>query len=128
MLVAIATQPALASPTPHPQQTAVPAETDGPGSAEAADVTGDTVSTPAGEVDLRRVLVRMQLVEMGRSPADAAASAALLTEADLDVLVANPDMMQEAGMSTFWVIVIGVALIAGVIAIAAAGNGSISVF
>ncbi|MHC5114237.1 MAG: hypothetical protein ACYTGP_07400 [Planctomycetota bacterium] len=59
---------------------------------------GRLESAPAhAPPDLRRLHVYAQLVELDYAPLEARDAVAELTEADLDVLCANPDMLQRAG-------------------------------
>lgn len=112
LVLAIVTQPVRSAPTRPVGAT--------PGLIMAADVLPDVA-------DQRRQ-VESQLVELGRAADEAASLADQLTEADLIVLGANPQMMQEAGNSLFWTLLIGALLIAGLVAIAASSNGSVSIF
>ncbi|MCZ6837291.1 MAG: hypothetical protein O7G85_16065 [Planctomycetota bacterium] len=73
-----------------------------------------------------RLQIMQRLIEMGRDPEKASEMAFALTEEDLDVLGANPRMMQEAGamksqVSNFW---ISFLVIVGLFALLAAGDGT----
>ena len=73
-----------------------------------------------------RLQIVQQLIEMGRDPEEARRQAEALTEEDLIVLGANPDMMQAAGeqnaqATNFWLSLI---LVAGFFALLAAGDGT----
>ncbi|MHC4947470.1 MAG: hypothetical protein ACYTG1_04320 [Planctomycetota bacterium] len=117
-----ATQPVIGRTPP-----AVPAP---PAPAPAARAADDAPTDPAPvapDADAARATVAAGLVELGHTPEQAAAAAAQLTEADLAVLVGNPRMMQTAGGNEMLVILIGAALIAGLIAIAASSDGSVSI-
>ncbi|MHC5023550.1 MAG: hypothetical protein ACYTGG_06510 [Planctomycetota bacterium] len=120
ILVAVTTaQPALATeptaPPPDPAPVApAPAPTPPPPPPAPPHEGADTIAA--------------RLVDLGWSEADAAIAAAELTPADLDVLLENPEMMQNAGASSTHTagILVGVLLLGGLIALAWAGDGSIS--
>ena len=75
-----------------------------------------THAVAAGEVLLQprgadRRQIAEQLVEIGRAPDQAGEAAGRLTDADLEVLLAHPEMMQAAGgleMTIGVLVVIGV--------------------
>lgn len=77
-------------------------------------------------VEARRIIAG-QLVELGRSPGEAGELSMLLTQADLDVLIQNPAMMQVAGAMSAQTnnLIMGLLVLGGLIAIAAAGDGFI---
>jgi hypothetical protein len=69
---------------------------------------GEVLTEPRG-ADRRQIAE--QLVEIGRAPDQAAEAAGRLTAADLEVLLAHPEMMQAAGgleMTVGVLVVIGV--------------------
>ncbi len=86
-------------------------------------------SEEAAEVRSGRELVARQLFELGRSVTEANGLASRLTEEDLAVLLANPEMMQSAGGMNRVVLSIIVAglIVAAIIAIAASSNGFIHI-
>lgn len=102
-----------------------------PGLARSVDAPNDSsAQETTAEVPLTlytaRLQVMQQLIEAGRDPDEAREMASALTEEDLDVLVANPNMMQPAGArksqaSNFWWSFL---LLGGLIALLAAGDGS----
>jgi hypothetical protein len=84
----------------------------------------------SNEVPLELFAARLQLmqrlIELGRDPEEARRQAEALTEEDLIVLGANPNMMQTAGAknaqaTNFW---LSLLLIAGFFALLAAGDGT----
>ena len=69
-----------------------------------------------------------QLVDLGYAPIQASDMAGELTAEDLDVLLANPDMMQRGGDDiVVWAFIVGVLIVAGIVVLAANGSGSVHV-
>jgi hypothetical protein len=94
--------------------------------AAASDRAGAPCDTT---LDARRLWVAGRLVGHGRATADALADAARLTADDLDVLCANPEMLQPAGAlgETTVAILIGVGIIVLIVILAANGSGTVMV-
>ncbi len=128
LAVVVTTQPVLAADAHHddgggtpPPSTAPPAPSPN-AAAEKPDNGADDKEPAAGRHEIAG-----RLVALGRSHDEAQEAASRLTPADLEVLLAYPLMMQTAGGSdrVAWSIVIGLVLFGGLVALAAAGNGSI---
>ncbi len=128
LAVVVTTQPVLAAGAHHdeggrtpPPSTAPPAPSDNTASEEPDNGAGD--KEPAAG----RHEIAGQLVALGRSHDEAQEAASRLTPADLEVLLEYPLMMQTAGGSdrVAWSIVIGLLLVGGLVALAAAGDGSL---
>lgn len=102
--------------------TAQPARAATPPAATEAPV-GSTVIV----IDVDRVWVVERLIRLGQPPADAWVQAMHLTDADVAVLAANPRMVQRGGAMLSDSLVLGLLLIAGLIALAYWGDGSISI-
>jgi len=89
------------------------------------------VTTTDPELQQQREAMVVQLLQLGHAPADAVGMTLQLTQADLDVLLANDRMMQRAaGLSQTTIAVIaGVLIVTVVVLLAVAGesSGSISV-
>jgi hypothetical protein len=93
-------------------------------STSVARPAAPAVQPPA---DDGRRQVYEQLLELGRAPGSALDAALRLNAEDLNVLLAHPEMMQAAGASSSVTtsIILGLLIIAGLIALAAAGDGFI---
>jgi hypothetical protein len=96
--------------------------------AAGAPAAGEVPRAAGGACDGREQ-IRQQLVEIGCYTADNAADAASrLTAEDLEVLLANPEMMQAAGGASAQVeMTIGVLLVVGLIVGLAVAGGSVVV-
>jgi hypothetical protein len=93
----------------------------------AAAAAAEEIPAPlAADTEARRGLTAERLVELGRSPDQARQAAGLLTAQDLEVLAANPAMMQAAGKMSqaMFSALMATLIAAGLIAIAASSNGS----
>jgi hypothetical protein len=71
-----------------------------------------------------REQISRQLIEIGRTPTRAQEAASRLTAEDLEVLLANPEMMQAAGGAHFDM-TIGILLVVALIVALAAAGGSV---
>ena len=80
---------------------------------------------PSAVIETGQATIAGQLVELGRAPDVARAAASRLTAEDLEVFLANPEMMQAAGGNIVWGVMLGALVVGGVIALAAAGNGTL---
>ena len=134
LAVVVTTQPVLAldahqddgGRTPPPSTTPPAPSGDTPAPAPAP---AQKLDNGAGDKEpaAGRQEIAGRLVALGRSHDEAQEAANRLTPADLEVLLAYPLMMQTAGGSdrVAWSIVIGLALFGGLLALAAAGDGSL---
>ncbi len=132
LAVVVTTQPVLAADahpddggrTPPPSTTppAPSGDTPAPAPAQKPDNGAGDKEPAAGRHEIAG-----QLVALGRPHDEAQEAASRLTPADLEVLLAYPLMMQTAGGSdrVAWSIIIGLALFGGLLALAAAGDGSL---
>jgi hypothetical protein len=93
--------------------------------APVAESVADPASVFDPVVELGRVWVAERLIELGRPAEDAWGMATQLTIEDILVLSQNPDMMQPGGADPGLTLLLGVLLIAGLIALAYAGDGFI---
>jgi hypothetical protein len=91
--------------------------------AQPLALAGDPVggSAPDGSVGGREQISR-QLIEIGRTPESARSAACRLTAADLEVLLANPEMMQAAGGAQTNMAIGMLLIVALIVALAAAGS------
>jgi hypothetical protein len=71
------------------------------------------------------IFVAEALIAAGTSPEDAVAQVAMLTAADLAVLAGHPSMVQVAGDNAALTrnLILGLLLLGGIIALAAASDG-----
>ncbi len=69
-----------------------------------------------------REQISRQLIEIGRTPESAGDAACRLTAEDLEVLLANPEMMQAAGGAQTDIAIGALLLVALIVALAAAGG------
>lgn len=121
-----AVQPALAAPRPGPV-----ADPSAPASVATVLVVDGRLAEGAAaaraDLDARRDEIARQLIDLGRAPETARALADQLTDEDLQVLLANPRMMQPAGDSSKMVlnIVVAALVVGGIVALALAADGSI---
>ncbi len=69
-----------------------------------------------------REQISRQLIEIGHTPRKARDAARRLTADDLEVLLANPEMMQAAGGAQFDIALGGLLLLGLIVALAAAGS------
>lgn len=136
LAVVVTTQPVLAldaqqddggrtpppSTTPPAHSGNTPAPAPAPAPAQKPDNGAGDKEPAAGRQEIAG-----RLVALGRPHDEAQEAASRLTPADLEVLLAYPLMMQTAGGSdrVAWSIVIGLALFGGLLALAAAGDGSL---
>jgi hypothetical protein len=98
----------------------------------AAGPTGsadDPREVDVATVDGQRLWIAAELIALGRAPDAALEAASRLTAEDLAVLLANPRMIQAAGASNrvLMSIIIGALIIAGLIALAASGDGFVMI-
>ncbi len=129
VLVLTATVAALAAGRPAPGAPE-PGPVPAPATAPAPAPPGRAATAPPPlpvhfDLAAARARIAAQLVSLRRPPEVAQAAAAALTAEDLEVLAANPRMMQEAGESgqVAFSIIVGCLIIAGIIALAAASDG-----
>jgi len=117
---------ACAMPVPgaQPGQSIVGVET-ARATPQAAAVTDDR---PMGEVDPARMLIALQLVEVGFTADEARQAAIELTDADIAVLLDNERMMQRAGdlSNVGAAYLIGTLIVVGIIILAANGSGFVT--
>ncbi|MHC4141975.1 MAG: hypothetical protein ACYSUF_08895 [Planctomycetota bacterium] len=71
-----------------------------------------------------REQISRQLIDIGRAPAEAQDAASRLTAEDLEVLLANPEMIQAAGGAQTHM-AIGILLVVALIVALAAAGGSV---
>ena len=79
---------------------------------------------PDGSAGGREQISR-QLIEIGRTPAQAQDAASRLTAEDLEVLLANPEMMQAAGGAQTNMAIGMLLIVALIVALAVAGSSVI---
>ncbi len=79
--------------------------------------------------DPGRKWIAEQLIEIGYVPQAARDAASRLTAADLEVLLANPQMMQAAGAlsATAQANIMGILIVGGIIALGIAGSSSVMI-
>ncbi len=95
-----------------------------------AAVAPDCSSDEADATDDRgRERIAEQMIEIGHAPQAARAAASRLTAADLEVLLANPQMMQAAGAlsATAQANIMGILIVGGIIALGIAGSSSVMI-
>lgn len=85
-------------------------------------------TSAAAELTVARVEMAQALAHMGMTPQEAVDAARSLTMDDINVLLAHPSMLQYAGATSSHNqgIIIGVLILVGLIALAWAGDGSLS--
>jgi hypothetical protein len=98
------------------------------GTASTGTAVVDPLAAWAAAARLQRNRVAQQLIDLGRPAPQAHAMADRLTAEDLAVLTANPGMLRAAGGDTARQLTIlwGVLIVAGLIALAAATDGTVS--
>jgi hypothetical protein len=74
------------------------------------------------EISDGRAQISRQLIEIGRTPRHAREAASRLTAADLQVLLAHPEMMQAAGGAQTDMAIGMLLVVALIVALAAAGG------
>lgn len=84
----------------------------------------------AGQTESDQQRIASQLIEMGYATQSAENMASQLTQDDLQVLLANPGMMQRAGASDpiLIAVIVGVLIVAGLVVLAHNGSGSANLF
>ncbi len=128
LAVVVTTQPVLAADAHQDDGGHTPPASTTP-PAPSGNTAAEKPDNGAGDKELAagRHEIAGRLVALGRPHDEAQEAASRLTPADLEVLLAYPRMMQTAGGSdrVAWSIVIGLALFGGLVALAAAGDGSL---
>ncbi len=127
------TQPALA--IAHPPALFCPASVvpnerppvGEPVTAEAPHAEPSNRTSP--RIDAGRQLIAGQMTQLGYEPQAARDAASRLTAADLEVLLANPEMMQAAGAlsATAQAYILGILIVGGIVALGIAGSASVSI-
>ena len=99
-----------------------------PGGNPTADRPAPSVDSPTRLAADREAIAR-QLIEIGRTSDAARNTASRLTAEDLEVLLANPEMMQVAGAVSQMAVayLIGGLIVAGIVILIVAGSGSVSI-
>ncbi len=91
-----------------------------------APVLAEPGEAPAPALETHRADIAGQMVEIGRTPQEAHNAASRLTARDLEVLLANPRMMQPAGAMTAQAeMLLGTVLIVALIVALAVAGGSV---
>ena len=80
------------------------------------------MTAAGGEAPDGRAQISRQLIEIGQTPPHARDAASRLTAADLEVLLANPEMKQAAGGAQTHMAIGMLLVVALIIALAAAGG------
>lgn len=119
-------QPAMAMAVPGADP---PAPDSPPAVSVVADAPGPAEEAPAAPHDDGRAQIAAGLIKIGYDPEPARGMASQLTPADLQVLLANPKMMQQAGtMSTqTTAFIIGGVIVAGIVVLAVAGDATVQI-
>lgn len=73
-------------------------------------------------LDAQQAHVAQRLVQLGENPVTAMEAASLLTAADIEVLMANPAMLQRGGSVLGTTVFIWILIIAGVVVLAIAAD------
>ncbi len=127
------TQPALA--IAHPPALSCPASVvpgERPPVGERVTPEAPPAQPPdrtSSKIDPGRQLIARQMTQLGYEPQAARAAASRLTAADLEVLLANPEMMQAAGAlsATAQANIMGILIVGGIVALGIAGSASVMI-